>query len=212
MTQLQDELGSILYAMRRGRDAPTRELIDTSLQNLQQLEERIDQQIANAGARLDEFAERLPQRKIQLEKVAQAARLLDADIDPRVFDQAMIEERFQFLQQRVPAIKTEIQTINEQREALANDGSASDLKEVNEALITLATNASDLLLELSLTQAETKLQEITLLPIEIEAEQAIGMARVNRLDWMNARANVVDAWRKIEFFRQRSEKRSRYRR
>ena len=149
---------------------------------------------------MNEFGQRIPARKIQLEKVAQQARLIDADVDPRVYDHELMQERFQFLQQRAPAIASGIQDIRSERDELAQDRSGTDLPKVHEQLISLATRASDLLLELSLIQAETKLQGITLLPIEIEATQAIGMARVHRLDWMNARANVVDSWRKIEFF------------
>ncbi len=200
LTQLQDALSTILLTMRRGRNDPTSELIDTSLQQLEQLDQRIDEQIGDAAARLKQFRQRIPERKIQLEKVAQQARLLKADVDPRVYDHESLEQRFQFLQQRVPAIETEIQDIRRERAELTQDRSGSNLPKVHEQLISLATRASDLLLELSLIQAETKLQGITLLPLEIEATQAIGMARVHRLDWMNARANVVDSWRKIEFF------------
>ena len=62
----------------------------------------------------------------------------------------------------------------------------------------LTTRLSDLLLELSLVHAEVKLQGISLLPINLEPKQALEIARVNRLDWMNARSNLVDSWRRIE--------------
>ena len=68
------------------------------------------------------------------------------------------------------------------------------------ATLLLATELSDTLLELSLVQAEIRLQGISLKSSEIDESTALGYARVNRLDWMNARANLVDSWRKIEFF------------
>ncbi|MCX7421379.1 MAG: hypothetical protein NT013_17800, partial [Planctomycetia bacterium] len=44
-----------------------------------------------------------------------------------------------------------------------------------------------------------QLEGIELVPVEISELQAFETARNNRLDWMNARANLVDAWRQIEF-------------
>ena len=79
-----------------------------------------------------------------------------------------------------------------------DDEKKSDVKQNWKALNSLAAKVSDLLLELSLIHAEIRLQGISLLPIEIESTQAMDSARLNRLDWMNARANLVDSWRQIE--------------
>lgn len=52
---------------------------------------------------------------------------------------------------------------------------------------------------LALVQARARAGCIRLLPVDVTAEEAIEVARQNRLDWMNARAALVDAWRNIEF-------------
>lgn len=51
---------------------------------------------------------------------------------------------------------------------------------------------------LSLLQAAARLDTVTLVPIELDPEKAFEIARENRLDWMNARAALVDDWRQIE--------------
>ena len=51
---------------------------------------------------------------------------------------------------------------------------------------------------LSIFQTRTRLDSITLVPTEITAEEAFGVAKENRLDWMNRRAALVDSWRKID--------------
>jgi len=38
-----------------------------------------------------------------------------------------------------------------------------------------------------------------LIPIELTAEDALEIARLNRLDWMNTRASLVDSWRLVNF-------------
>lgn len=59
------------------------------------------------------------------------------------------------------------------------------------------TALSNDVLELTVLQARARTESVTLLPIEIDAETATQIARVNRRDWMNARANLVDSWREI---------------
>ena len=61
------------------------------------------------------------------------------------------------------------------------------------------TEMSADLLELSLNQARARTESITLVPIELDPDTALDVARENRRDWMNARASLVDAWRLIQF-------------
>lgn len=53
-------------------------------------------------------------------------------------------------------------------------------------------------LGLSLVQARARTESITLVPVDIDSDTALEVARLNRLDWMNARAALVDSWREIE--------------
>ena len=57
---------------------------------------------------------------------------------------------------------------------------------------------SHLLMELALVQAEARLDTITLVPVELNSQTALNIARQNRRDWKNARAALVDSWRQIE--------------
>jgi hypothetical protein len=47
--------------------------------------------------------------------------------------------------------------------------------------------------------ARARLESIVLVPVEMVFAEAMNIARENRLDWMNARAALVDTWRLIEF-------------
>jgi hypothetical protein len=64
---------------------------------------------------------------------------------------------------------------------------------------TVLTELSRDLLELSLVQARIRCNTVVLLPIELNSEQAIRIASKNRRDWANARAELVNAWRLIQF-------------
>ena len=54
------------------------------------------------------------------------------------------------------------------------------------------------LVTLSLMQTRTRLDTMTLVPVSVTPEEAFQIASENRLDWMNRRAALVDAWREID--------------
>lgn len=60
------------------------------------------------------------------------------------------------------------------------------------------TLVNNYLIELLLTQALARSNSISLPEIELDPETATAIARCLRLDWMNARASLVDTWRQIQ--------------
>ncbi|MDO4585961.1 MAG: hypothetical protein Q4C95_01545 [Planctomycetia bacterium] len=63
---------------------------------------------------------------------------------------------------------------------------------------TCLTKLANELMSLQLIQARVRLQSIFLPIIDVNSDQAFRVASEYRLDWMNARANLVDQWRNIE--------------
>lgn len=72
------------------------------------------------------------------------------------------------------------------------------VKTPREQIAALLTTLAGHLRALSLVQAAARLDTPTLVPIDLESDKALDIARDNRLDWMNARAALVDQWRQIE--------------
>ena len=61
----------------------------------------------------------------------------------------------------------------------------------------LAEFAEDVL-AMQVVQARARIESVVLPPVDLMPEEAIEIARANRLDWMNTRAGLVDSWRAIE--------------
>ncbi|MFZ4386457.1 MAG: hypothetical protein ACOYOM_16115, partial [Chloroflexota bacterium] len=61
----------------------------------------------------------------------------------------------------------------------------------------LAEFADDVL-ALQVLQARARIESVVLPQVDLLPEEAIEVARTNRLDWMNSRASLVDSWRSIE--------------
>lgn len=55
------------------------------------------------------------------------------------------------------------------------------------------------LVELQILQAVARTESVELNDIDLRSEQALEVARKYRRDWMNARSQLVDIWRQIEF-------------
>lgn len=198
LSQLQNDLGPLLYEVRRQRDAPQLEQLRESAARFAALNVRVAARVASAREDFRKLQPRIPERLTQLDLVRIQVEDSRADVDPRIYDRRLLEQRLEYLAERLPAIEEEFAR-NRRELAKSSSGEKDDVAgDVWDKLTTDATQLSDLLLELSLIQAETRLQGVVLVPLDLRPEDGVAIARARRLDWMNARANLVDVWRQIE--------------
>lgn len=87
------------------------------------------------------------------------------------------------------------ETLSEIRSRLTPESADKAMGE----LVSLAVHLDNLVKELSLVQARSRLEIITVEPVELHPLEALAIARANRVDWMNNRATLIDTWRLIEF-------------
>jgi hypothetical protein len=141
----------------------------------------------------------VPSRVEQLLRLKARTEAKQADVDPRIYDVELFRARVQQLAIRPDALQEDFDKSWAKLKKLPDQFETLEDDEARKELATLATEMSGRLLELSLDQAAARLEGITLSPIDVQPAAGIEVARTNRLDWMNARANLVDAWRQIEF-------------
>lgn len=199
MTALQDAFSEQVFRVLPHRNPPSKAALADTLQQIENLKPEINRQIATLKSDLTNLELNVPSRVEQLLQLKARTEAQQADVDPRIYDVEIFRERVQQLAIRPDALQKDfdlswaaLKELPEQFEVLDDD-------EARKELATLATEMSGRLLELSLDQAAARLEGITLSPIDIQPAAGINIARTNRLDWMNARANLVDAWRQIEF-------------
>lgn len=116
-------------------------------------------------------------------------------LSPEILDKRILElkQKYRKFQSDFKQCQSQLYSI---REDAVLDSSSLTVKLT--MLNKWIDNYSSLLLELSLTQAGVRLDSIMLAPLYLQELDALETARTNRLDWMNARAALVDQWRKIE--------------
>lgn len=183
-----------------------------------------EEDLPRVAADLERLAEQLPKRRQQIrsletlvkEEQATICSLLGIEaIDESIFDLepledlgGELEENFDTLAKQLGTYRPAVnQLVDTFERYLASGPTADDptviAEDVRDAVVLasqdLLAELGDDLLALQLVQARARVESLSLPEVEIDPSTALQIARVNRRDWANARAALVDAYRLIEF-------------
>ncbi len=169
--------------------------------------ERTENYLAPVQEDRDRLAAALDARIAQLKELSDRVEFARGDVHPGIADPEALRDRVESVTETVnqlieylPQTTKKLREFSReaaQREAAAGD----DLEAWRDLLVGLRQLLDELwsdLLELSLARATARLDALTVKSVELQADQALEVARANRRDWMNARAALVDSWRQIE--------------
>lgn len=154
-----------------------------AMNQAEEVREQIGQLLSGLPAELESLDAVTDQRTRGMTPAEE--RLFLADIE-------QLRERYNDLQDRFDGTANALQM-------LRNGLSDETAEQTADEYVSLMTQFKGFVGEASLIQARARLEKITVEPIELEPHAALEVARANRLDWMNARASLVDSWRLIEF-------------
>ena len=183
-----------------------------------------EEDLPRVAADLERLAEQLPKRRQQIrsletlvkEEQATICSLLGIEaIDESIFDLEPLEDLGGELEENFAALAKQLgtyrpavnQLVDTFERYLASGPTADDptviAEDVRDAVVLasqdLLAELGDDLLALQLVQARARVESLSLPEVEIDPSTALQIARVNRRDWANARAALVDAYRLIEF-------------
>jgi len=198
----QDAVNELLTLLRDDKTYPTLEI--RWYDDLGPARQLCWSQISLVEDDIRKFQQALPDRISGLQMLGSRPEAQSGQIDQQIFNVEFLKERLAKLQTDLVKLQAkmaktlgEVESIEKIRQAAAdNSNIMSD--EARRMLRDVFTELYDELVELSLIEARARLDTSTLIPIELTAEEAFDIARVNRRDWMNARASLVDQWRLIE--------------
>ncbi|MGB6043764.1 MAG: hypothetical protein WBF93_11465 [Pirellulales bacterium] len=134
----------------------------------------------------------LPNRRRVLENLSQREDILQGAVDAAAYDVGR-------LNQRVVKADEEFETLGVKQSELAQRLGGLQAPGQRQQLLQMLSELTLLLNDILLLQAQARLDAIVLVPIDVTAENALDVASTQRLDWMNARAALVDSWRLIKF-------------
>jgi hypothetical protein len=197
ITVVQDKVAHMLNVLRDSQHASSRNLLAKAKSHFETIAQNIDSHLDLVGADIELLETNLPARRKELRRLANLAEVTRGDLDREAFSVAALKERVERIHDAHAVVIAKLQ---QTAERTTNFDPAADSPEIGRRnLIRLATEISNQLVELSLVQARARLDSITLMRVELTAEQALEIARCYRRDWMNARASLVDSWRLIDF-------------
>src|SRR5690606_19259615 len=156
------------------------------------LVEEINNRIAEVESDFDRLDETLPARRQALSELAGRPEVREASIDPSLLNPARLEAYVTTRRDELARLKQALANTSAALLDYQPAGAATPLDNTNTAIELLTRVASELL-ELSLLQASVRLESVNIDPIELEPYEALAIASAHRRDWMNARANLVDA-------------------
>ncbi|MBB3206779.1 hypothetical protein FHS27_002591 [Rhodopirellula rubra] len=173
---------------------------------------------------LEILLEQLPERRRQTESLLELYReeqeticsLLGIEtLDESIFDIEPImelgeelDQQFEQLSSRLVNYQNEVDQLTDSIEKYVVSGPGTeDRAEIAEVVRReiilssqkLLSSLGDDVLALQLVQARARVESLVLPEVEIDPAQALQIARLNRRDWANARASLVDQYRSIEF-------------
>ena len=156
----------------------------------------------------------IPSRRAFLQLLSTREELANNDVDPSVANVAAFERRLHAIRADFDKQRAQLQsTLDEFQKVgkeLLHNPAGSAAAEVNatgqkaeedprrEQLLELMSRLRGDFSEFVLTQGRCRVESVILVPVELGSIEALDIARRNRLDWMNARAALVDTWRQVE--------------
>lgn len=203
-----ERLVSHLDRLERERRHIRQAVVPRVERDVTDLERAVDSRIQSAQ-RLRQLAEQARQ-----EPLLPGEERLIRDVDDSLWDPSPLQglpaqlgsqkeavlRRLDEQQSLVGRAKAEIENLLAQGPTMAPEALTAAFQEKVVATVPgLVSALSADLLELSLIQARARAESVTLTPVEMTWREAVDIARLCRLDWMNARAALVDAWRLIRF-------------
>ncbi len=199
LSGLLDRVNDILEPLRSESVPPEQMELADRHRDVLAFEGRIVAQMNSSRADLDKLLALWPQRAARLNELREQTATYGYDVAPELFDATLIRRRIADHEVRLTKNGEDFEKVMASFRAIPADSFRSKPKEGRKALLAATTELSGVLLDTMLTQASVRLEAVELVPLEVTETQAFETAKQNRLDWMNARANLVDAWRKIEF-------------
>lgn len=199
LTELLDRVNDILELLRSESIPPEQMGLSDRLREVLSFEGHIRAQMKASSKDLDRLLAAWPQKAARLNQLRAETANYGYDVAPELFDVQLIRQRIDNHAVRLQMNSEDFENVICTFHVMSAASLRDQAKESRRELLEATTELSGVLLDTMLTQASVRLEAVELVPLEITESQAFETARQQRLDWMNVRANLVDAWRKIEF-------------
>ncbi len=205
VTSIQDRVSDVLQEMRASNPEEVAERISGNVAAAEEVRSQTAAHIAVVEQDIVKLDAALPDRRRELEQLAESEDLPEGSADQAAYSVEAMDERVELLHRDFDQLVVHLEETFGSLLNVINDSEELPPETTRQLLIETLTDLSSQLVDLMLVQARTKLETATLIDIDLDPKSAFKIALANRLDIMNARGNLVDTWRLIEFNANRLE-------
>jgi len=183
MTSAQNAIADFINGLGSLPKEPAVAELTGKIDALEKLRPAVVAQFDEVQADLLRLGQIVPRRETAMPP--QDAKRLRDETQRLVDALAQLRKRFQANGERIAQLRAGLDDKTRAKSADQLVAMASELLRIGE--------------ETALAQARSRLESVAIDPVKLSPEEALRVARANRLDWMNNRAALVDSWRLIEF-------------
>lgn len=198
-TALQNQVNDVASLLHDRQRMSTIEALRPIVAEMRKLQPAFTARFSAARRDIVAFGDALPERKRQFESLSQREEVRALGLDSTRFDPKSLQAKAVESDQLIAGLQKNVEGAFAELAAIEADLSSLDFATARARTSVVASSLSGYVLELSLDHAASRIEAITLPPSDLEERHALDIAKANRLDWMNARAEFVDAWRKIDY-------------
>ncbi|RYD80826.1 MAG: hypothetical protein EOP84_11685 [Verrucomicrobiaceae bacterium] len=198
-TALQREINDLAGEFRDREKMSEPSNLRAKLASVRKMEKVFAERVAITREDVKRFRSSLPRREREMEAFRSRPEIKTLNIELSRFDSASLRAKAVQLEEHVSTLEKGISATFAQMAAVEQELANVEIEIARANASEGVAALSGLLLELSLDQAASRLESLTLPEVSLPEDYALKVAKANRLDWMNARAELVDAWRKIDY-------------
>ncbi len=163
------------------------------------MRKRIEEHLVSLEADYETLLEAMPAREAQLTTLLNRPEVVRGEVERGAYSVDALRNRVKSLRVDIDGLKKGFTDTWAAIEQIRIDLKTGDQAAIRERLKRTYPELSSQLLALTLAKARARVDAVVWVPIEISSADALETARINRRDWANARAQLVDIWRLIEF-------------
>ncbi|TWU36195.1 coiled-coil domain-containing protein [Novipirellula artificiosorum] len=186
----------------------TKTLIEEDLPRVSQDIEFFQETLAERTSQNEQLRESYEEQKDQICSLLDTSNISDSLFDIEISKLSDdLRAEYDVLVGQLESYQTRVKELEKSLDRYVQEGPRDDdpaavaralRDEVILASQDLLSELADDVLALQLIQARARTESVLLPDVDIEPTAAVQIARVNRRDWANARADLVDVWRQIE--------------
>jgi hypothetical protein len=201
LVAMQEYLNRLLLFIRNPDETPAKEDLAIFGREALSMKKEVEESLAGFLADRAVLKVAIPSRKKWYAQLRGRSDLQELGMGAEAFGDDELDRVVSDLDATSVRLRDQFSAYWENLGELLSSIDTLTLDQVRGRLAESLNELTGMFLELSLARASARLESIVMEEVEVDARKAWKIASVERLDWMNARAALVDVWREADLAR-----------